>query len=55
MKELEEHQDASSSKMDLFYQVKSAANFMDITPLLEMICLWLTGRIVELKDAEKVR
>lgn len=41
--------------MDLFYKVKSAANFMDINPLLEMICLWLTFKITELKEAEPVR
>jgi hypothetical protein len=41
--------------MDLFYSVKSAANYMDINPLLEMICLWLAFKIAKLKKKEPVR
>ena len=52
MQELEGN---GKSDMEFFFSVKSAANYMDINPLLEMICLWLTFKISALKVVEPVR
>lgn len=51
MQELEGN---GADDLDLFYGVKSAANYMDIKPLLEMICLWLTFKIEKMKSHEEV-
>jgi hypothetical protein len=51
---MQEIEGNGADDMDLLYGIKSAANFMDIKPLLEMICLWLTFKIEKMKSAEEV-
>lgn len=39
---------------DLLYEVKYAANFMAVTPLLEMMCLWMMHKVNDMKTGEDV-
>jgi hypothetical protein len=41
-------------EMDLLYDVKAAANFMAVLPLLEIICMWMMFKVEKLKTREEV-
>lgn len=53
-KQFMENVEAAEEGREMLFAVKSAANFLDIKPLLEMICLWLTFQMVG-KNSEEVR
>ena len=51
MKELDGEE---AEKQHLLFDVKAAANYMEITPLLEVICLWVMFKIEKAKTKKEV-
>ena len=51
MKELDGEE---AEKQHLLFDVKAAANYMEITPLLEVICLWVMFKIEKAKTKDEV-